>query len=153
MNKMEKGQKGFLISIMTQKRKLLIGDDKKVNRYVLSSIFEEEFDIVECQNGLEVLTALEGEKDSIAAVLLDLYMPDADGIYVLDQLQERKSCQNIPIVVVTANADDDMIRKIYSYDVADYIQKPFQEAVIKFRIERIIEKYDGIREKEAQKLA
>lgn len=142
-----------MIFIMTQKRKLLIGDDKKVNRYVLRSIFDEDFDIVECTNGLEVLTALEENRASIAAVLLDLYMPDADGIYVLEQIKGKKVYTDIPIIIVTANADDDMIRRIYSYDVTDYIQKPFQEAVIKFRVESIIEKYDSMRENTATKLA
>lgn len=132
---------------MTQKRILLIGDDKKVNRYVLSGIFEDDFDIVECQNGIEVLEALEERRDSVAAILLDLYMPQADGLYVLDRIQEKESYKDIPVVVVSANANNDMIRKIYSYDVADYIQKPFQEDVIRFRIERIIEKYDHMRKK------
>lgn len=135
---------------MTQKRKILIGDDKKVNRYMLSSMFDETFDIIECGNGFEVVEALEEYHDVTAAVLLDLYMPDSDGIYVLDQIQEKKEFSNIPVVVVTANADDDMIRRIYSYPVADYIQKPFQEAVVKFRIERIIEKYDAKRQKEVK---
>lgn len=58
-----------------QQKKILIVDDKSVNRYILSGIFENEYDIQECADGSEAIEALEqGGKDT-AAVLLDIVMP------------------------------------------------------------------------------
>lgn len=126
---------------MNQKRKLLICDDKPINRYVLSCIFEDDYEILECKNGDEVLDTITKEKDEIAVVLLDLVMPDGDGFYVLDHMKENEYDQ-IPVVIVTANMDDAVIRKTFSYDIADYIQKPFQEDVVKQRVACVVKKYN-----------
>lgn len=126
---------------MSQKRKLLIGDDKPINRYVLRCIFEDEYEILECKNGDEILDTITKQKDEIAAILLDLVMPCGDGFYVLDHMKENNLNQ-IPVVVITANLDDSVIRKTFSYNIADYIQKPFQEDVVKQRVACVIKDYN-----------
>ena len=78
-----------------QQKKILIVDDKSVNRYILSGIFENEYDM-----------------------------------------------QDVPVVLISANVNDENIHKAYSYEVADYIQKPFQEPVVKRRVESIIELFE-----------
>ena len=52
--------------------KILIVDDKSVNRYILSGIFENEYDIQECADGSEAIEALEQGREDTAAVLLDI---------------------------------------------------------------------------------
>lgn len=132
---------------MSQKRKILIGDDKSVNRYVLRGIFEDDYDIIECKSGVEVMQTLESEKELPVVILLDLIMLDGDGFFVLERLKTER-LQSVPVVVITANPDDEVLRKTYSYDVADYIQKPFQENVVRQRVSRVIRDYENQKNEE-----
>lgn len=126
---------------MTEQKKILIVDDKSVNRYILSGIFEDEYDIAECIDGNEAIAALEEYGDNTAAVLLDIVMPTCDGFAVLKYMKE-KNLQDVPVVLVSSNVNDENIRKAYTYEVADYIQKPFEESVVKRRVEKIIELFE-----------
>lgn len=137
---------------MSQKRTILIGDDKAINRYVLRGIFEEDYDIIECKNGDEIMHSIHEEKDSLAVILLDLVMPDGDGFYVLEQLKTEQF-KAAPIVVITANLDDEVLRRTYSYNVADYIQKPFQENVVRQRVSCVIRSFEKHRTDEELKPA
>lgn len=126
---------------MEQKKKILIVDDKTVNRYILRDIFEDEYDVVECADGNEAIVALKECKQDMAVILLDIIMPECDGFKVLEYMKEQK-LQSIPVVLISAKVDDENIHRAYSYEVADYIQKPFDEEVVKKRVENIIRLFE-----------
>ena len=67
----------------TEKNCLLIVDDVEMNRAILSSIFEDEYKIIEAENGQEALKRLEQNDGQIAAVLLDVVMPVINGFEML----------------------------------------------------------------------
>ncbi len=123
-----------------QKPIMLIVDDKAVNRYVLKNIFEEDYEIVECQDGRDAIEALEDKREETAAVLLDIVMPEWDGFAVLKYMKET-ALQTVPVILVSSNVNDKNIHSACAYDVADYIQKPFQENVVRQRVQRIIDLY------------
>ena len=123
-----------------QKPKMLIVDDKAVNRYVLKSIFEEEYEIMESQDGRAAMDVLEKKRDEVTVVLLDIVMPVCDGFAVLKYMKETALC-TVPVVLISSNVDDKNIHKAYDYDVADYIQKPFQEDVVRQRVQRVVDLY------------
>lgn len=126
----------------THRPKMLIVDDKAVNRYVLRSIFEEEYEIVECQDGRGAIEVLGEERDGVAAVLLDIVMPVCDGFAVLKYMKEAALC-TVPVIFISSNVDDQNIQRARDYDVADYIQKPFQENVVRRRVQRVIDLYQN----------
>lgn len=131
---------------MKEKKHVLVVDDKTINRYVLKSIFEEEYEIVECSSGREAITALETYRDDMVAMLLDIVMPEGDGFSVLDFMKQQE-LKSIPVIMVSSSATEENIYKAYDYDVADYIQKPFEEDVIKRRVESIIRMFEMRKEK------
>ena len=128
------------------KEKLLIVDDKAVNRYVLKEIFEDQFDITECQDGWTAMKVLEEYRNEITAVLLDIIMPMCDGFAVLNYMKEI-ALYSIPVILISANTDDKNYYKACEYGVADYIQKPFQEDVVRQRVQRVIEIYRNKKER------
>lgn len=79
--------------------------------------------------GLDLILDKEGEYD---LVLLDLIMPNKDGLYVLDELKKRNITKNI-IVATSYNAPE-MIRKVSEYGVNYYILKPFELVDLENRI-------------------
>ena len=132
-----------------QQKKILIVDDKSVNRYILSGIFEDQYDIAECAEGSEAIAALEENGEDTAAVLLDIVMPTCDGFAVLKYMKE-KNLQDVPVVLISANVNDENIHKAYAYEVADYIQKPFQEPVVRRRVDKIIELFEQKKQMKAK---
>lgn len=126
---------------MVQKKRVLIVDDKSVNRYVLRNLFEDEYEIVECVDGREAIAVLDEKGEETAVVLLDIVMPGYDGFTVLEYMQE-KQLQKVPVVLISSNVTDENIRKAYTYEVADYIQKPFEEDIVRRRVERIINLFE-----------
>lgn len=123
-----------------QKPKMLIVDDKAVNRYVLKSIFEDDYEIIECQDGRVAMEVLGEKRDEAAVVLLDIVMPVCDGFAVLKYMQET-ALYDVPVILISSNVDDKNISRASSYDVADYIQKPFQEDVVRQRVQRVVNLY------------
>ena len=72
-----------------------------------------------------------------------------DGFAVLKYMKENQ-LQDVPVVLISANVNDENIHKAYSYEVADYIQKPFQEPVVKRRVESIIELFEKKKQMKAK---
>ncbi len=83
-------------------------------------------------NGLDGIKLLEQEKNNFDVVLLDLIMPQKDGLYVLQQLKEKELECNV-IVETSYNAQD-VIRQVSEYGVNYFILKPFDLEDLKTRI-------------------
>lgn len=135
-----------------QKPKMLIVDDKAVNRYVLRSIFEDDYEIAECQDGRAAMEVLEEKRDEVAVVLLDIVMPVCDGFAVLKYMKET-ALRTVPVILISSNVDDKNIHMARDYDVADYIQKPFQEDVVRQRVQRMVDLYQSKKENEEYRQA
>ena len=65
------------------KKKILITDDSEINRSILSDMLEDEFEIIEAENGLQAVSSLQKYGEEISLVLLDIVMPEMDGFEVL----------------------------------------------------------------------
>lgn len=126
---------------MDKKGRILIVDDKKINRFILAGMFEEDYDIIEVADGKEAITVIEQEKEALSVILLDIIMPKVDGFAVLRYMEENHLFDLVPVVLVTMNGSKDNIRRAYEYNIADFIQKPFDEEIVKRRVKNIIELY------------
>ena len=79
---------------------ILIIDDIEVNRVILKGIFENDYDVIEAENGAQALEILDnGIK--VDVILLDIIMPVMDGIDFLKNIKSDKRYCDIPIVVNT----------------------------------------------------
>ena len=103
----------------TEKNCLLIVDDVEMNRAILSSIFEDEYKIIEAENGQEALKRLEQNDGQIAAVLLDVVMPVMNGFEMLQYMKENNIGQDIPVFLITADASEKNMYEGYSLGVKD----------------------------------
>jgi DNA-binding response OmpR family regulator len=104
-------------------RKLLIVDDDEINGKILSKRlmkrgFQNEF----VKSGKEALSYISLYPESI--ILLDIVMPEMDGIEVLKTLREKFSPAELPILMVSANDDTEKIIESLNLGANDYITKP-----------------------------
>ena len=81
---------------------LLLVDDQQADRAVLRELFQEEYNLLEAENGDQALLLLEENHTRIAAVLLDLLMPAKDGFPVLAEMRAKRVLPETPVVVITA---------------------------------------------------
>lgn len=125
----------------TEKNCLLIVDDVEMNRAILSSIFEDEYKIIEAENGQEALKMLEQYDGQIAAVLLDVVMPVMNGFEMLQSMKEHNIGQDIPVFLITADASEKNMYEGYSLGVKDIIEKPFIPYFLKQRIRSVVDLY------------
>ena len=65
-----------------RKQKILIADDSELNREILSAMLEDEYNIMEAENGIQAVAALSEHRTDIAMLLLDITMPEMDGFAV-----------------------------------------------------------------------
>lgn len=128
---------------------LLIVDDDEINREVLSNIFSSSYSIKEAENGRLGLQKILDGRDEICAVLLDVVMPEMDGLAVLRRLSEDQLLDKIPVFLITAEAGAAM-KEAYQLGVMDVISKPVIPYVVLRRVNSVVELFRARRRLEVR---
>lgn len=123
---------------MPMKKKILIVDDQEINRNILNRILQDEFTVIQASNGKEALDIMMKEND-LAAVLLDLMMPQLDGYGVLDKMREEDLLFSLPVIIATQQENDETEVNVLAKGAWDYVTKPYKPAVIKQRLRNLIQ--------------
>lgn len=121
------------------RNKVLVVDDKDLNRDLLEEILIKDYDVVKAQGGKEALELLDRKDLNIVVVLLDLLMPEMDGFAVLDAMKERGMIGKIPVLVITSEKSVGVEEKCFDYGVSDFIGKPFESSLIQRRVKNIVD--------------
>lgn len=124
------------------RNKILIVDDVEINRMMIGAILEEEYEIVWADNGKTALEILDEMKDEIAAILLDLVMPEMDGFQVLEELNKNGIIKSIPVLIISGENSVENENKCFELGIADFIGKPFNNMIVKKRVRNIVSFYD-----------
>ena len=113
--------------------RLLIVDDIADNRAVLSRRFVKRgFEIVEADCGAEALRLV--EEQTFDVVLLDVMMPDMDGMEVLRRLRKTFSASRLPVIMVTAKTQSEDIVEALKTGANDYVTKPVDLSIVLARV-------------------
>ena len=130
------------------RRCILVVDDVEINRIILRSMFEQEFDVLEAENGVDALRIVTERGGDIAVILLDIIMPKLDGIGVLRKLTDQGYMSHIPVVIITGEDDDQISLTAYDMGISDMVRKPFHTGVVYRRVVNVIELYSNKRNME-----
>lgn len=125
-----------------QKKKIIIIDDVELNRTILGEAFSKQYEVLEAEDGAEGLEKIFANADDIAAIFLDIIMPEMDGFSVLQELERKEFMHRIPLFIITTETTDYVVEKAYDYGVIDVIQKPFNLLIIERRVANIIELFE-----------
>jgi CheY-like chemotaxis protein len=105
-------------------KKVLLADDDMRNIFALSAVLEDAgFEIVIATNGREAIGKLEEAKD-VDLILMDVMMPEMDGIEATKLIRKEQKWNNVPIIAVTAKAMQGDRELCLSAGANDYISKP-----------------------------
>jgi two-component system alkaline phosphatase synthesis response regulator PhoP/two-component system response regulator VicR len=122
-------------------RKILVVDDERhIVRLVEVNLQRAGYDVVTAYDGVEALEKVASEKPDM--LVLDVMMPRKDGFEVLQDLQANPGTANIPVIMLTAKAQDADIFKGWQSGVSSYLTKPFNPRELLTFVERIFQSLD-----------
>ncbi len=125
---------------------VLVVDDQSANREALSELLKGSYKIKEAINGIEALEVISKNRESIAAMLLDLVMPKMNGQEVLAKMSEAKLMDDFPVIVCAGEGNLDVVEKCFAYGISDFIRKPFESDLVLQRVKRLDSLYHSRRE-------
>lgn len=121
-----------------EKKKILAVDDNAVNLAAIEQTLQDEYEIIPMVAGKRAIKYLGVEK--VDLILLDVQMPDMDGIQTLEEIRKLDNGWTVPVIFLTATNDSDVSAAGARLGIMDYITKPFDGTDLKKRIEDAFQK-------------
>lgn len=116
--------------------KILVCDDERhIVRLIQVNLEREGFTVVTAYDGKEGLEKVQAEKPDM--LVLDVMMPYMDGFEVLKALRRDSSTEGLPVIMLTAKAQDKDVFEGYSYGADMYLTKPFNPRELISFVKRI----------------
>jgi putative two-component system response regulator len=117
---------------ITQQAKILIVDDEPLNLKVLKQVLQDDYRLSFAKNGMDALELVKKERPGL--ILLDVMMPGMTGFEVCKQLKSDPDTHTIPVIFVTALADEADESEGFNAGGVDYINKPISPALVRARV-------------------
>jgi len=117
--------------------KALICDDDAGTRLLVSQVLSVRFgwECLPCADGQEALETLDGHDVDVAVV--DIHMPRVDGVALVRHIRGCPRWSQLPVVMLTAEADEDAVRALLTLGISDYIVKPLNPHIAIPKFERV----------------
>ncbi len=122
---------------MSEKKIILMVDDVALNHATARAVLEDCYELFEATSGEEAFRMLKRICPDL--ILLDVVMPDMNGMEVLKKLKSIPAYKDIPVIFLTADTSPEAEVEGFQLGIVDYITKPFVPMVMKKRIETQIE--------------
>lgn len=113
---------------------LVVDDESRMRKLVRDFLTKSNFDVLEAEDGSQALDVFYSTKD-ISLIILDVMMPKVDGWQVCREIRETSK---VPIIMLTAKADERDELQGFQLGVDEYIAKPFSPKILVARVEAIL---------------
>lgn len=116
-----------------EKKIILLVDDVKLNHVVARDVLQDTYDLYDAYSAAEAYDILKEVTPDL--ILLDIVMPEVNGMEMLQKLKATPSYKDIPVIFLTASTSTESEVEGFNLGIVDYITKPFVPPVMKKRIE------------------
>ena len=124
---------------------ILIADDEtRMRKLIKDFLVKSDYKTLEAGDGEEAIDVFEENKDKINLILLDVMMPKLDGWSVLRKIRSESK---VPVIMLTARGEEQDELFGFELGVDEYISKPFSPKILVARIEAILKRINGEKEK------
>jgi two-component system chemotaxis response regulator CheY len=131
---------------MIQKPCLIIAEDSRTIRDQLLFFLKlPELDVLPAEDGLEALALFDANQDRVRVVLTDIHMPNLEGLELSRILREERQFKG-PIIVLTQQGDNAMIRRARELGVNGWLIKPFKGDELLQIIKRLLMEFEKKKE-------
>lgn len=121
---------------------ILVVDDNRVMRRMIHGLLKDLYlDIVEATDGRHALELIESQRFDL--VLLDIMMPEVDGLEVARRLRSAPETRDLPIVFCTGIGDPERIDEAKGFDNVDYLVKPLNGQMLLEKIDNFLSGWLG----------
>lgn len=114
------------------KKTILIVDDSEFNRRVIADILSTDYITAEATNGIEAIDYLFNAENEVSLVILDIMMPQLNGIEVMKIIKSNTRTAHIPVIMLTAADSNE--EYCFKLGAIDFIKKPFNQNVVLSRV-------------------
>src|SRR5216117_2533772 len=124
-------------------RVLIVDDDPDILRLVSYNLTQAGFDVATAATGRKALESVQKRQPDL--IILDLMLPDIDGMEVCRTLRQRDDSRRIPIIMLTARGEE--IDRVIGFELGadDYVAKPFSPSELVLRVKSILRRSSGER--------
>jgi two-component system, OmpR family, alkaline phosphatase synthesis response regulator PhoP len=122
------------------KKILVVDDERQIVKLVEINLHKAGYTVVTAYDGVEALEKVDSEKPDM--IVLDVMMPRMNGFDVLKRLQANPATEHIPVIMLTAKAQDADIFAGWQSGVSSYLTKPFNPRELLTFVQRIFESLD-----------
>ncbi|MCI8360494.1 MAG: response regulator [Clostridiales bacterium] len=116
------------------KQKILVADDSEMNRLILTDMLGDEYEILEAENGLQAVEAIQKHADELSLILLDIVMPEMDGFGVLNIMEKNQWLESLPVIMISSESDAVHVKQAYEMGATDFISRPFDTLIVHRRV-------------------
>src|SRR5215813_2325655 len=116
-------------------RVLIVDDDPDIQRLVSYNLSQAGFQVLSASTGRSALDSVQKQPPDL--IILDIMMPDVDGMEVCRTLRQRENSRRIPIIMLTARSEE--IDRVVGFELGadDYVMKPFSPRELVLRVKSI----------------
>ncbi len=111
---------------------LLLEDNQKLNETIKKRLSLKNYNVDACLDGAD---ALEKITDGYSCFILDINVPNIDGIKILKKI--REFYDDVPVIIISASVELDVIKESYDFGCNDYLKKPFFIDELEIKIEKL----------------
>lgn len=126
---------------MAKKKILVVDDELAITKVVAYYLKREGFNVEIVTYGYAALNAIKIMHFDL--IILDLMLPDINGLDIAKQLKSNAETANIPIVMLTAKVEEDDILTGFKLNADDYVTKPFSPAILTARIKALLRQLES----------
>ena len=128
---------------------LIAEDEKSIRDFIVINLKRSGYDVLEAENGKQAADLFDKNNDNIDVVVLDIMMPEMDGMAVCKHIREKNA--GVGIILLTAKAQEiDKISGLMS-GADDYVTKPFSPSELMARVDAVYRRVSLLKERETQK--
>lgn len=129
--------------------KVLIVDDNATIRVIVKRFLEPlGLKVIEAGDGQQAILQL--HEDSPDLLILDINMPQVDGLEVLEHMKRTPAISQIPVIILTADSTESLVLSLIRTGITDYIVKPFQRQLLVKKVSRILNLHYHVENGEGQ---
>jgi DNA-binding response OmpR family regulator len=117
---------------------LVADDEEDIRALVAFRLQRAGYDVITAADGAEALTLATTRLPDL--VVLDMMMPKATGLEVTRSLREQDSTKDIPVILLTARAQEADVTSGFAAGADDYVKKPFSPMDLQLRVQALLER-------------
>jgi CheY-like chemotaxis protein len=127
---------------MSKQARVLVADDDEDILTLVKAVLERAgHEVIAVQDGAQALASLQSQEPDLA--VLDISMPELDGLEVLRRVRDDHGIRALPVILLTAKAQEADVERGYAAGASAYVKKPFSPRELAERVESLLAQSGG----------